>query len=176
MRVWLTARLRTLRTALHLLGGTRVAVVGQSMEPALRDGDHLLISRLAYRLTSPRRGDLVLVRTWASAAGRPECIKRIVGLPHERISVRAGAVAVNGRSLPEPYRTPPADHAEAEALQVRLAFTRAGEWTLSSDEYFLLGDNRAASTDSRDLGPVRRAALSGKAIYRYAPPERRGQV
>ena len=159
---------RTLGTAMHLLAGMRVAVSGRSMEPALRDGDHLLVSRVAYRLAEPRRGDLVFVRSWRGAAGRPECIKRIVGLPHEWIAVRAGRVSLNGRPLHEPYArlaSPSLPDLSREAVLL-----------LRSDEYFLLGDNRAWSTDSRTLGPVQRREIAGRAWYRYAPPSRRGRL
>jgi signal peptidase I len=150
----------------------RVAVVGQSMEPALKDGDHLLVSRLAYRLARPRRGEIVFLRPPAGGADSPECIKRLVGLPNERVRIESGVVAIDDHPLSEPYRQTRPAPAEMPAPS-----TNPGhEWTLGPDEYVVLGDNRALSTDSRAFGPVRRGEVAGRAWYRYAPPERRGRL
>jgi len=167
---------RKASVAVHLLGSVRVAVVGQSMQPTLRDGDRLLVSRLAYRLRRPRRGEIVLLRRNAGGAHNPESIKRIVGLPHERVQIVAGEVRLNGCPLPEPYLPQPADEAERAMLTVALALTPACAWRLGPDEYIVLGDNRARSTDSRSFGPVRRRDIVGKAWYRYGPRGRVGTI
>ena len=166
---------RTVRVALHLLGGVRVAVVGQSMHPTLRDGDRLLVSRMAYRRRRPRRGEIVLLRARAGGARNPESIKRIVGLPHERVQVVAGEVHLDGRSLPEPYLARPASEAERAMRAAALALRPPCEWRLGADEYIVLGDNRARSTDSRAFGPLRRRDIVGRAWYRYAPRGRAGR-
>lgn len=163
---------RALGAALHLLGGMRVAVVGSSMAPALRDGEHLLVSRLAYRFGRPRRGEIVFLRPRASGADRPECIKRVVGLPHEQIRVADERVFVDGRPLAEPYLAPRLPPLEP----VLPADPSVSEWRLRADEYFVLGDNRRYSTDSRSFGPVSRRSIAGRAWYRYAPPARRGNL
>lgn len=163
---WWRGSSDALVAVLHLLGGMRVAVIGASMEPALRAGDHLLVSRLAYRLRPPRRGDVVFLRSRAGGgAAVPECIKRVVGLPHERVQVQAGVVTVDGHLLPEPYLPPRTAASSAPAT-----------WRLGADEYFVLGDNRAHSSDSRSFGPVRRRAIIGHAWYRYTPAARRGRI
>jgi nickel-type superoxide dismutase maturation protease len=115
--------LRGLGDWLLLFCSTRVVVEGESMWPALRAGDRLLVNRLAYRFSPPHHGDIVLLHD----PERPgfECIKRIVALPD-------GAL-----------RIPP-------------------------EHYFVLGDNRAFSRDSRSFGPVHRSAIIGRAWRRYA--------
>lgn len=149
---------RPLRRWLRLLVSTRVQVEGASMMPALCDGDRLLVDRLVYRLHPPQRGDIVLLRDPA----RPgfECIKRIVGLPGERLRLQGTAFSVDDRPLTEPY---------VAAWRVD---SPAGEWRLPPGQYLVLGDNRDFSTDSRSYGPVPRAALRGRVWHCYRCAER----
>ncbi len=175
-RRYLDGLRRAAETTFHLLGSVRVAVVGRSMAPTLSDGDRLLVCRLAYRLRRPRRGEIVLLRRAAGGAHTPESIKRIVGLPHEQVQIVAGEVRLNGRPLAEPYLMQPARDAERAMLAAALALTPPCEWRLGDDEYVVLGDNRAGSTDSRVYGPVPRRDIVGKAWYRYAPSERVGRL
>lgn len=138
----------------------RVAVAGASMSPELTPGDFLLVRRGSPRQGAGAYGRLAVT---TDAQGRT-LIKRIVGLPGE--SLRVGSVVqVNERVLIEPYA-----HGETPPHQYR------GLNRLGDDEYFLLGDNRAASIDSRDFGPVRREHLQGVAWLRYWPPERLGRL
>ena len=131
---------------------TRVVVTNRSMLPTLHPGDRLLILRYTHRWPTPRRGDVVLVRAPALPTG--VALKRIVGLPGERVAIRAGRLVVNRREQAEPYvaRATPATDAE---------------WSLGPDEYVLLGDNRPESRDSRHRGPIVRAALLGRVFHRY---------
>ncbi|MFA7297488.1 MAG: signal peptidase I [Dehalococcoidia bacterium] len=167
-----TARWRPLLAALGglaagsaLLGLSRrwlfpVAVAGESMTPAFEDGDYVLVRR-----GHPPRGD--------AATGLVVCVrgpedrlllKRIVGIPGD--SLRIGdRVFVGGHPLLEPYV-----RGEAPAESFR------GVRLLHDDEYVVLGDHRAASTDSRDFGPVRPEQIEGIAWLRYWPPERAGLV
>ena len=144
---------RSVRTAL---------VPSASMEPELKAGDLLLIRKDAYRHDrSPARGDVVLFQH----DGVPDYFaKRIIGLPGEDVLVISGWVAINGQHLPEPYATQ--------------AILR--EWpilvTLAADEYIQLGDNRAHSEDSRDIGPVRLQDVKGKVAAIIAPRARRGKI
>lgn len=174
----LAARLRMAAGWLHLLGAVRVAVWGRSMEPALLDGDHLLIDRLAYRFGTPRRGQIAVLRTSSYGSLLPsECIKRIVGLPYEHVIIDGYLVYIDGQRLSEPHvleaATPPLE------LTRRLGTPHswsAAAWQLGRDEYFLLGDNRVHSTDSRTWGAVHRKQLFGPAWYRYAPRARRSRL
>ena len=159
-----------LRIALSLIGSTRVRVTGRSMEPSLQEGDRLLIRRLWRRLGRIQRGHIVFLRS--RGGDDPECIKRIVGLPYERIRIAAGRVYVGGRRVDEPYLA--AGNASGQSIMERiLAHEPEQEWRLGHDEYLVLGDNRPRSTDSRSYGPVRRNDIIGVAWYRYAPVGRR---
>ena len=133
----------------------RVGVVGDSMSPALHPGDYLLLRR-GPTPAGEAPGSLIAIR---DATGRP-LLKRIVGLPGE--SLRVGAqIHINGTPLIEPYA-----HGETPQAQFR------GVNRLQEDEYFLVGDNRAASTDSRDFGSIHRDRIEGIAVLRYWPPAR----
>jgi len=137
----------------------RVAVVGDSMSPALHPGDYLLLRR-GPASGVQAAGSLVAIR---DATGRP-LLKRVVGLPGE--SIRVGTdIQINGVPLVERYAWgKTAEH------QFR-GVNRLGE-----DEYFLVGDNRTASTDSRDFGSIHRGRIDGIALFRYWPPERFGSL
>lgn len=120
------------------------------MEPTYQHGKRILVSRLFYKFQNPVRGDVIVLRH--SDSHRIE-IKRIVGLPMERVSLNR-ILSVNQIHLVEPYvrnvRTPGDDE------------TR--EWLLSHGEYFVLGDNRIHSTDSRSYGPIKYSQIVGKVI------------
>jgi signal peptidase I len=148
-----------------------VLVEGDSMRPTLLPGQRVAVGPLDR---PPRRGDLVVVRRDPPGPGptRPtpsgfEVVKRVVGLPGERVRLVAGRLEVDGVEVAEPYLGGPggnagAPHADAGDLDVRL-----GE-----DQYLVLGDHRAASTDGRDFGPVPAAALTGRVRFAYWPPRR----
>ena len=138
-----------------------VEVAGESMTPALQSGDFLLV-----RAGPPPRGraygQIVLTEDPRPEGEQRLLLKRIVGLPGEMLRV-GGGVQVNGRRLLEPYA-----HGAAPAAQYR------GVQRVADDAYFLLGDHRGASTDSRDFGAVPRERIAGTAFLRYWPPERLG--
>ena len=158
------ARVRPFSSVVDIATSLHFEVRGDSMARALSDGDRVLVSRLAYRLGAPVRGDVVVVRA-AWGAG-PEYLKRVVGLPGEWVRYQDGALSVEGAAVPEPYLPLPPLPVEDEPLW----------WRLGDDEYLVFGDNRARSVDSRRHGPVTRAALVGKAYYRYWPLAARGRV
>jgi signal peptidase I len=138
----------------------RVAVAGESMTPALAEGDFLIVRRGPPRAGEAAFGQIVAAR----APNDRLLLKRVVGLPGE--SLRVGtAVQVNGRVLIEPYA-----HGATPPQQYR------GLNRLADDEYFLLGDRRDASSDSRDFGPVQRSAIEGVALLRYWPLRRAGRL
>jgi len=129
----------------------RVAVVrGNSMEPALKNGDLILVFGLD---ASVNRGDIVLMQ----AEGRAELVKRVAGVPGDSLSVdpRSGRLLVNGST---------ADEKNAPPTMPRPGSSVVYPLVLGEDEYFLLGDNRATANDSRNFGPVPRGKLIGKVI------------
>jgi signal peptidase I len=133
------------------------------MAPTLHDGDLVLASRAALARAAPARGDIVLMRDPESGVAY---VKRIVGLPGEDVGVQLGRVAIHGSPLDEPYLSP---------LDSRAA-ARDGQWALGEDQYFLLGDNRNDSLDSRAFGPVAGGWIVGRVWYRYGPAGRVGPV
>ncbi len=145
----------------------RVAVAGESMTPALQPGDFLVLRRGAPP-PDHAYGQVVAVhdpRPELQFGGVPRLLlKRIVGLPGESLRI-GGGVQINGRVLEEAYA-----HGETPYEQHR------GINRLDEGEYFLVGDHRGASTDSRDFGPVHRDAILGRATLRYWPPRRAGRL
>ncbi len=133
----------------------RYKVIGQSMMPTLVDGEYVLASKMAYWLGEPQRGDIIVLRP---PAGGVPYVKRIVGLPGERVTVRDGRVFINGVVLNEPYISGPAMY--------------TGEWVVEENTYFVLGDNRNNSSDSHAFGVVPREHILAKAIMGYWPLNR----
>jgi signal peptidase I len=132
-------------------------VDGLSMEPRVHAGEIVLITTLAYRFSSVRRGDVVAFRH--DAPTTETYIKRVVGLPGERVEVRNGMVSVDGREIAEPY-VQFRDKRSAPAV------------TVPPHAYYVLGDNRSDSDDSRNWGVVRDTDMVGKALVGIWPPRR----
>ena len=133
------------------------------MTPALRHGDYLLTRRIFAGARTPVRGDIVVV-----SAGTPESsqVKRIIGLPREHIALTDGMLLIDGTRLAEPYL-----HGLAPYLGLD-----ESSWRLGAKEYFVMGDNRAHSSDSRAYGPVRTAQIEARAVCRVFPPSRWGSL
>ena len=133
-----------------------VKVEGTSMMPGLADQERIFISKLAYRFEAIERGDVVVFRY----PGDPSknYIKRIVGVPGDTIEIIRGEVLVNGNRLQEPYV--PAQFRDERSMS---------EVLVPADSYFVLGDHRNLSSDSRDFGVVDRKAIFGKAVFAYWP-------
>jgi len=127
------------------------------MRPLLADGQRLLVSRLAYHRSAPQRGDLVVVRDPVQPDMR--YLKRIVGLPGEHVQIVGGNVTIDGEILVEPY----AQGSESAASPF------PNQWVPDKTEFFVLGDHRQDSRDSRTFGPVRRCNIIGKVWVRYWP-------
>lgn len=145
--------------------GQRMLVEGSSMEPGISDGDHLIVDKLSYRMHSPARYDIVVFPYEPGVY----FIKRVIGLPGERIRIdENGIIFVDGEPLAESYGRE----------VIRDAGIFAEERELGEGEYFVLGDNRNESLDSRDgrVGPVREEAIVGRAWLRTYPVSRIGPV
>ena len=132
-------------------------VEGVSMQPFLQHGHRVLVRSISHQYCSPARYDTVIVQDPTSPSGY--YVKRVIGLPGDHIFLRKGRVYVNGIALVEPYVMD--DGENTQSLITR--------WILDSDEYFVLGDNRSDSRDSRRFGPVSSAQIVGKIVMRYWP-------
>jgi len=131
-------------------------IEGYSMEPNFHDGQFLLVSRLNYLLGQPERGDVVIFQYPLNP--KKNFIKRVIGLPGEKVQIRAGKIFVNDVRVPEPY---PYNFANYDW----------GPVTIPPDEYFVLGDNRPESSDSHAWGMLPAKNIIGKAWVSYWPPD-----
>lgn len=142
-----------------------VKVEGTSMMPSLTDQERIFINKFVYRLGlgEVERGDTVVF--WFPGDPSKSYIKRVIGLPGDRVEIRAGEVFVNSRALREPY--------------VPEEFRDLGSYPLvlvPEDRFYVLGDHRSSSNDSRIWGPVPKEAIYGKAVFVYWPLDKLGVV
>lgn len=143
-------------------------VKGASMEPNFFDHEYLMINEISYRFSEPMRGDIVVFRYPRDP--KQFFIKRVVGLPGEKIDIREGRVFIAAISTStESFLL---EESSYLANKVRTTDADAGQYVLGPDEYFLLGDNRGHSLDSRNFGPVKRELVVGKVWFRGWPLDR----
>ncbi|MCA8979264.1 MAG: signal peptidase I [Planctomycetes bacterium] len=157
---------RALRTfvvsaAAYLLVFNLSVVRGSSMAPGIHDGDRILVGQWSYLLSDVQRGDVVVMRYPVDP--RLDYIKRVIGLPGDEIRMSGGSVFVNGERLDEPY----VDQLDTDVH----FFTKVRD-----GHFFVLGDNRPHSSDSREFGQVPRELLKGRVDVRVWPPSRFGWV
>ncbi len=140
--------------------GLRTSVVGQSMSPTLVSGDEILVNRFVYKVTDPKRGDIIVFLPNGNEKSH-YYVKRVIGVPGDTVLIQNGAVYINGEVYKE----------EIEAAAIEEAGLASEEITLDSDEYFVLGDNRNNSEDSRyaNIGNIKKDYIIGKAWFRVAP-------
>jgi signal peptidase I len=137
-------------------------VIGESMEPGIQDGSVLLVDAVGPQVTGYGRGDIVVLSVPEGAArGYPVLVKRIVGLPGDRITIEAGRVAINGIPLREPYLSP------VDATEV--PGTGWLETIVPKDEVWVMGDHRSNSFDSTAFGPVPIGQLVGRVWCSFDP-------
>ncbi len=140
-----------------------VRVEGTSMLPVLQDQDRLFIDKIAYRVGEIHGGDVVVFQYPLDRS--KSYIKRVIALPGDDLRIDRGRVIVNGVRLKESYV--PKRYADDRSLP---------EMVLSPNQYFVMGDHRSISSDSRDFGPVERNLIYGKAVFVYWPMEQMGVV
>jgi signal peptidase I len=142
-----------------------VKVEGTSMMPALTDQERIFINKFTYRFGTGaiERGDLVVF--WFPLDRSKSYIKRVIGLPGDVVQVDNGTVFVNGERLQEPYV--PDDYRDHQSLS---------PVTVPAENYFVLGDHRSSSNDSRAWGTVERKYIYGKAVFVYWPPDKMGRL
>jgi len=140
-----------------------VKVEGTSMNPLLTDQERIFINKFIYHFEPIERGDVVVF--WYPLDRSKSFIKRVVGLPGETVEIRAGQVYVNGRELENQFI--PSGYLDG---------SNYGPRRIGADEYFLMGDHRDSSNDSRVFGPVSRQFIYGKAVFAYWPMEHFGSL
>jgi signal peptidase I len=131
-----------------------------SMEPTLLVGDRILVNKLSYHLHGVTRGDIVVFATPPKEKSDPtikDLVKRVIGLPGDTISSSGGRVYINGKPLPEPW------------LPAGTVTTGIATQRIPPNEYFVMGDNRSDSQDSRFFGPISRSLIVGRVVVRIWP-------
>jgi signal peptidase I len=138
---------------IHLFLAQATIVYGRSMEPSLFERQRLIIDKFTYNFRAPHRNDIVVIK-------RPDMdellVKRIIGLPSEKVEIKDGYVYVNDKRLPEPF-----PHEQYPQ--------NIPSYTLGPVQYFVLGDNRGNSNDSRSFGPILSEDIMGRVWFRYWP-------
>ncbi|MCI9490887.1 signal peptidase I [Lachnospiraceae bacterium 48-42] len=147
--------------------GQRVSMIGDSMNPILRNGDVVLVNRLVYNARRPRRGDIIVFKPKGNENSH-YYIKRVIGLPGEKVEFRENEIYINGNRLEEKYQSTAVDRTGIVTEKMELG----------SDEYFVLGDDRENSEDSRDadVGNVKREHIFGKAWFVISPRDSFGFI
>ena len=140
-----------------------VRVEGTSMLPRLEDRDRLFINKFVYHFAAIDRGDVVVFRYPRDP--EKSYIKRVIALPGDDLRIDHGRVYVNGKLVREPYV--PLEYRDSRSM---------GEMIVPDDSYFMMGDHRSISSDSREFGPVERGLIYGKAVFVYWPTRDAGVV
>jgi len=179
MKLWYEYRGFTLFVILMVIFRTALAdwntVPTGSMKPTILEGDRILVNKLAYdlrvplthvsifRIADPKRGDIVVFRYPRDTS--KSYIKRVIGVAGDHIRIDNGQVYVNGEAVEEDYV--PSDYADSRSYP---------EITVPRNTFFVLGDHRTMSNDSRDFGPVNERFIYGKAVFGYWPMEKMGRL
>ncbi|MHB8411597.1 MAG: signal peptidase I [Candidatus Acidiferrales bacterium] len=140
-----------------------VKVEGTSMAPLLSDQERIFINKFVYRFEPIHRGDVVVF--WYPLDRSQSFIKRVIGLPGQTLQIRAGELYVNGKHVAEPYV--PQNYFDDSSY---------GPIKIPAHDYFVMGDHRNSSNDSRIFGPVPRKYIYGKAVFAYWPFHQFGEI
>lgn len=144
-------------------------VKGSSMYPTFKDGEYILTDKISFRMGTPKRGDVVVFKSPKNAD--IDFIKRIIGLPGDTVKISGGKVYLNDQLLDE------SQYLDESVYTGPEAFLSEGQTIAVPDgRYFVLGDNRPHSSDSRDFGPVTTEEMIGKVFFRYFPIDRFGKI
>lgn len=138
------------------------------MEPNFHDGEYLLIDKVSYRFKTPQRGDIVVFIS--PEDGKLHFIKRIIGLPGEEIEITQNTIYINSKRLSEPYL------GRGEQTLIENNFLADFETTIGQGEFFVLGDNRQNSKDSRSIGLIDKRNITGRAFVIIFPLKNFGLV
>lgn len=134
------------------------AIPSGSMEPTLYSGDYIGVNKIIYKLSEPKRGDVIVFKYPIDP--KREFVKRLIGLPGETIQIRDNRVFIDNKIIEQPF------------LPVGLNYPNYGPFKIPSGKYFMMGDNRPHSNDSRSWGTVPQNNIIGKAIFIYWPVKR----
>lgn len=143
-------------------------VDGNSMEPNFQNQEYLLVDQITYRFRPPKRGEVIIFHF--PRQREYDYIKRVIGLPGEKVGIKTGRITINGRVLEEPYL--PIEESTLLGNDIDQDYNK----TLGENEYFVLGDNRGHSSDSREWGIVPRADIIGRAWLVVTPLKNAGLV
>ncbi len=131
------------------------SVSGSSMTETFHDKDYLFVEKLGYKFSDPKRGDVIVFNPPLVERTSDRFIKRVVGVPGDTVKVEGGVTYINGVAQKEPFVT----HPSAQPADI----------TLKAGEYFVMGDNRAGSYDSRSWGPITKDEIQGRVLLRLYP-------
>jgi len=143
-------------------------VDGVSMEPTFKSNDYILTSKITYKLRSIERGDIVVFKSPTNPDR--EYIKRIIGLPGDKILISKGQVFINDKLINENYISAATNLLESGYLKENQSII------VPQNYVFVMGDNRPRSSDSRDFGPIPIESIDGVVFYRYFPPQKTGFI
>lgn len=138
-------------------------VSGNSMFPTYHNGDYLVTEKISYKLGTPRKEEVIVLKNPRDES--QDFIKRVIAIPGDTIKIEQQSVFINGGKISENY-LPAGVHTRAGAF-----LTEGTEIKAGPDQYFVLGDNRDHSSDSREWGAVTKKEIVGKAFFRYWPPQ-----
>lgn len=145
---------------LYLFIMTPHEVIGSSMYPTYKDGEYLMANKIVYKLSEPKRGDVIIFKY----SDTQDFIKRIIGLPGDQVMLKDGYMYINGNKLDE------SGYLDSSVYTNGGEYLHEGETiTVPEGQYFVCGDNRQHSSDSRTFGPIEKANIKGKAWIVYFP-------
>ncbi len=161
--------------ALRLFVVQPYIVQGKSMEPTFKDSEYIVVDKLTYRLRDPHRGEVVILNP---DLNMPDLsyIKRVIGLPGERIVIENGKVKIYSAEFPKGWEVDEKYLNSGTKTTIQNSEDRRMDVTLGPDEYFVMGDNRANSLDSRTIGPMSKSHIVGKAKFIVLPVANAGSV
>ena len=165
--VWIVEILLTIVAAIIMVSffGFRVSVIGPSMSPTLENGEKVLVNRFVYKLFDPKQNDLIVFQPNGNEKSH-YYVKRVIALPGDTVQIKDGKVYVNGEPLAE----------GADAEKIESAMMAENEIVVGEDEYFVLGDNRNNSEDSRYASNVKKDHITGEAWMVVYPFDRIGML